>query len=124
MNNEIKEIIDRFNFVKKEPNKLSYYPEDLLTREEMWLLLDYITNLQEENKELKKYFESDMEIRAKLLTRIDRLNNIIKVKTDFIEELVQIIATARDYELHDKVYTRGKIYEEKIQSLKGDSSNE
>ena len=46
MKDEIKEILDKFEFVKKEPNKLSYYPEDLLSREEMWLLYDYIINLQ------------------------------------------------------------------------------
>lgn len=54
MNDDIKEILDRFNFVKKEPNKLSYYPEDLLSREDMWLLYDYITNLQQENERLKE----------------------------------------------------------------------
>ena len=57
MNNEIREILDRFNFVKKEPNKLSYYPEDLLTREDMWLLFDYITNLQKHLKDVCEVIE-------------------------------------------------------------------
>jgi len=51
---------------------------------------------------------------------IERLNNIIKVKTDFIEELLKIIAVARDYELHDKCYTRAKMYEDKLKELKGE----
>lgn len=49
---------------------------------------------------------------------ISRLNNIIKVKTEFIEELLTIIAVARDYELHDKCYTRAKLYEDKLKELK------
>lgn len=57
MTNEIKEILNRFDFVKKEPNKLSYYPEDLLAREEMWLLYDYITNLQEEIQKKDAYIK-------------------------------------------------------------------
>ena len=50
---------------------------------------------------------------------IERLNNIIKLKTDFIAELLKIILVARDYELHEKCEVRAKLYEEKLQELKG-----
>ena len=76
---------------------------------------------------MKETINSFIELGDKVIEReeeIERLNNIIKVKTDFIEELLKIIAVARDYELHDKCYTRAKLYEEKLQELKGDSSNE
>lgn len=50
MNDEIKEILDSLDKIAKA----EYYPEDLLTYKECQLLLDYITNLQEENERLKK----------------------------------------------------------------------
>ena len=70
----------------------------------------------EEFDDYKGTLEEQLEEKDK---EIERLNNIIKIKTDFIEELLKIIAVARDYELHDKCYTRAKIYEEKLQELKG-----
>ena len=44
MNDEIKEILDNLDKIAKA----EYYPEDLLTYKECQLLLDYITNLQEQ----------------------------------------------------------------------------
>ena len=49
MNDEIKEILESLDKIAKA----EYYPEDLLTYKECQLLLDYITNLQEENQRLK-----------------------------------------------------------------------
>lgn len=47
MKDEIKEILESLDKI----SKAEYYPEDLLTYKECHLLLDYITNLQEELKE-------------------------------------------------------------------------
>lgn len=44
MNDEIKEILESLDKIAKA----EYYPEDLLTYKECQLLLDYITNLQED----------------------------------------------------------------------------
>ena len=51
MTEEIKEILDNL-YRYKDEDYMKYQPEDILTIEDVWLLLDYITNLQEENKEL------------------------------------------------------------------------
>ena len=51
MKDEIKEILDNLYRFRNEDNK--FQPEDILTIEDVWLLLDYITNLQEENEFLK-----------------------------------------------------------------------
>ena len=51
MNNEIKEILDD---LRDEYCYLNN--ETILTFDEASLLLDYITNLQEENKELGRYY--------------------------------------------------------------------
>ena len=50
MSDELKEILESLDKIAKA----EYYPEDLLTYKECQLLLNYITNLQEENEELKK----------------------------------------------------------------------
>ena len=56
-NNEIKEILDNLYRYKTENDEMKYQPEDILTIEDVWLLLDYITNLQEENERLKEITE-------------------------------------------------------------------
>ena len=54
---EIKEILDRLFVYKNENDEMKYQPEDILTIDDVWLLLDCITSLQEEleskNKEIK-----------------------------------------------------------------------
>ena len=47
MNNEIKEILD----IERYRNKDGYVENINLTPDELHLLLDYITNLEEENEE-------------------------------------------------------------------------
>ena len=47
MNNEIKEILDNL-YRYKDEDYMKWQPEDILTIEDVWQLLDYITNLQEE----------------------------------------------------------------------------
>lgn len=94
MNNEIKEIIDNLIRFRNEDNK--FQPEDILTIEDVWLLLDYITNLQtieqqysallSENAELKevnnyskrklyKINKDRLEANLKLVEENERLKN-------------------------------------------------
>ena len=54
MSDEIKEILDRLFVYRNENDEMKYQPEDILAIEDVWLLLDYITNLQKENKTLAK----------------------------------------------------------------------
>ena len=81
MKDEIKEILDYL----KDDN-WDYYPSDgipykVFLMEERDKLLDYITNLQEENEKFKEY------ARSYLKSKIDRKNEELElVKTKFIEE--------------------------------------
>ena len=58
MNNEIKEILD----IERYRNKDGYVENINLTPDELHLLLDYITNLEEENEELNNKFKKIKEV--------------------------------------------------------------
>ena len=47
----------KYTQINTENDEMKYQPEDILTIEDVWLLLDYITNLQEENERLKEITE-------------------------------------------------------------------
>lgn len=68
-------------------------------------------------KEIKELLEGEKTFNS-IWKENQRLNNILKLKTDFIAELLKIILVSRDYELQDKCEIRAKIYEEKLQELK------
>lgn len=51
MNKEIKEILDYFK--RSNKNRFGFEQDKLISYEEAQILLDYITNLQEENETLK-----------------------------------------------------------------------
>lgn len=91
MNDEIKRILNDLDKIAKG----EYYPEDLLTYKECQLLLDYITNLQEENEELK--IKNDiLEFRMKQNDRmvICERYRILKQRDDYkqrIDKAIKII---------------------------------
>ena len=64
------------------------------------LQFKYVKDITEKNKE------------------IERLNNIINIKTDFIQELLEEIYASNDYELHTKAHLMGVDYEDKLKELK------
>lgn len=89
MNQEIKEILDLLNFNKDTILNRTCRVEDFMSREQIIKLLDYITNLQQENEKLKynargqvndyfkdKYADEVLK-NAQLQQEIERLNNII-----------------------------------------------
>lgn len=45
--NKIDQVINK---LKKYQNNKDYYPEDLLSQEDMWLLIDYIEELEKQYK--------------------------------------------------------------------------
>lgn len=54
MNDEnIKEILKQLEWYRKIGKKDVYYPECVLPNKKAFILLDYITNLQQENERLK-----------------------------------------------------------------------
>lgn len=54
---------------------------------------------------------------------IERLYKELKIKTDFIEELLYLILNSTDNKLQKEVYKIGIKYDKNIQELKGDGSN-
>ena len=58
MNNEIKEILDKLNKNKNEIKDYCYYPDDVLSCDDLIKLLDYITNLQELNETSSKEIDN------------------------------------------------------------------
>ena len=70
MNKEIKEILDLLNFNRDTISNGTCRVEDFASREQIIKLLDYITNLQQENErlntiidELEKYLEEEKDER-------------------------------------------------------------
>ena len=106
MKDEIKEILDRFAYFKKEPNKLSYYPEDLLNREDMWLLYDHITKIQ---KKLEYYENIDPDktidkFRQKINKEIFDLQEENELLKNQKEKAIEYINehTLYSFDLYDK----------------------
>lgn len=58
MTEEIKEILDLLNFNKDTISNGTCRVEDFMSREQIIKLLDYITNLQQENKEYSMIFDT------------------------------------------------------------------
>ena len=122
--------------------------------DEILVLRDYITNLQEENKEAHDFDETMKDIKENLIARIqrqeceihnlkaklemyengvyfssendelqqriERLNNIINELEKWLEEQIKI-SQAHDNELGVNVCN---TFKNKLNELKGDSSNE
>lgn len=59
MNDEIKEILEQLEWYRKIGKKDVYYPECVLPNKKAFILLDYITNLQQENLALARENEKE-----------------------------------------------------------------
>ena len=87
MNNEIKEILNNIgnkenysNFIDSQYGGKDYYY--LLEKEESKKLLDYITNLQEENKRLNNQY--------------DLMENSLDEKQEIIDKAIEYMEQCRD----------------------------
>ena len=78
---------------------------------------NFITELHEE-------LIRERQIINEKIKEIERLNKELKIKTDFIEELLYIILNSTDNKLQKEVHRIGIKYDKNIQELKGDGSNE
>lgn len=101
MNNEIKEIIDKLKLLCYDDYSLEV-SVDYIRRKAEKILLDYITNLQEEN---------------------ERLNNIITELDTFLKNKIDNFdKDVKDTILHEQMTI--KVIYDYLQIVKGDSSNE
>ena len=85
MSNEIKEIINDLQRVADR----KCYPEDILDGSIAQEWVDYITDLQEENKELEedksKMFETAVKRNNQLLDRIDKAIEYLGIDEDILK---------------------------------------
>lgn len=51
---------------------------------------------------------------------LDKYKNIVDVKTNYIEELLLIIAKSNDYKIQKEVYEKGLEYDKNLKELKGE----
>lgn len=91
MNDEIKEITDDLIKNRDKLVRGFYFPEDLLGTLDLIKLIDYITNLQQENETKTTKLNA---IRKYLLNEIERLRNEIKkISEQHIYTLDKLIET-------------------------------
>lgn len=84
MTEEIKEILDNLYRCKDE-DYMKYQPEDILTIEDVWLLLDHITNLQQ-------LYESGLKVNQsshKYITELEMNNAILKEDLDKANDIIE-----------------------------------
>lgn len=60
MNDEIKEILEQLEWYRKIGKKDVYYPECVLPNKKAFLLLDYITNLQQRIDNAIEYCDKEI----------------------------------------------------------------
>lgn len=94
---EIEELIDRLFKYKNEDKEMKYQPKDILTIEDVWLILDYIINLQQENKQLTR----DKNIMQKYLQLIIYIGHDYDGYND-VENLKAVIDELCKYALYGK----------------------
>ena len=86
MNNEIKEILEQLKWYKKIGKKDIMFPEHLLTNKKAFLLLDYITNLHNENERIEKEYKSKVNEIGKLISIIYKAIKYIKANCSYDED--------------------------------------
>lgn len=87
MKNEIKEILDRLFVYKNENDEMKYQPEDILTIDDVWLLLDCITNLQQIEQDHQKLNGELREENKKLQEEIERQSKAQVILDNQITEM-------------------------------------
>lgn len=97
MNNEIKEILDNLIRYKNEGNQMKWSPEDILTIEDVWLLLDYITNLEQ-------YYNDNVNKYEELLVKYSTLNSWYNSSKSRIDEAIKLLKQAGSYDEETKTF--------------------
>ena len=103
MKDETKEILDKLleYFKESNINDFGYEKDKLISYEEAQILLDYITNLQEENERLRKNQKLTPEQRNHLHLELDEICDIYKSRIDKAVKLLNnddIIVKLQEFE--------------------------
>lgn len=83
MNNDIKEILEQLEWYRKIGKKDVFYPEYVLSNKKAFMLLDYITNSQEEN-EYNNYCNEEL---RKKITNLEYKNERLEEDNKRLKEL-------------------------------------
>ena len=131
MNDEIKEILEQLEWYRKIGKKDVYYPECVLPNKKAFILLDYITNLQQENEELKKkldrrYYKNEYERIKKENDRLKENNSNMQEEMARVweeNERLKDIVVEKDNQIKEMIiqktdYTAVNILEMKLEDYK------
>lgn len=77
-----------------------------------------IKRLNKELEETKQIHKDMFVIAIKNEMEVDRLNNIISIKTTYIENLLKLILKSTDIKIQKEVYEYGIEYDKKLRELK------
>ena len=79
-----------------------------------------LRHIEMSNEELLE----QIKLNEKLKQENEKLIEELDLKNDFIQDLLISISYSRDNELHNKCYKKGKIYQEKLNILKGSDKDD
>ena len=117
MKNEIKEILD---YLKRSNKNLFGYEQDkIISYEEVQLLLDYITNLQKEdriNNDLIPYFKNNEKSLKKQITNLQEENERLK-ETNVYCNRTDCVGRIKDSKKYDSVYQEKEDYDKNVEQL-------
>ena len=101
-NNDKKEILNKLlkYFKESNINDFGYEQDKLISYEEAQILLDYITNLQEENKNLKLSLKDRLKYSDELDEKIERID---KAREHIKKEIADIEWMKEKYSDYDKI---------------------
>ena len=116
MKDEIKEILDKLlkYFKESNVNDFGYEQDKLISYEEAQILLDYITNLQEELEEEKRIEQEDLKTIQELEEKLNNLTHTIFTGRNYNE----VLKSEQDYK------SRNEKAIDKISKLKPFIPNE
>lgn len=129
MNDEIKEILDKLKDKDNDIKGINFLKYQDLTRGEINLLLDYITNLQQDNEKIGKLWREEEAHCILLQQENERLKETIKhyedttTFGDYVKEVNLLIdyksrcekAIEYNYELQER-YCHSAIFDELVAS--------
>ena len=114
MNNEIKEILEKLKNKDNDIKGINFLKYQDLTRGEINLLLDYITNLQQDNKILAKRNNELKNIKDERFHNLQQENERLK-ETNVYCNRTDCIGRIKDSRKYDSVYQEKEDYKSRCE---------
>ena len=119
--NEMERYLEEHNYISRNKNKDPLRQQELSKKRAECISNKYNNLVEEKDKEIERLsteLNTCMIERNQFLSEIERLNNIIDLKSFFIQDLLELISYSNDNDLHTKVHLTGIEYQEKLKELK------